>query len=323
MSPTIKRRLFRVLAAVFTIVVIVSLARTFRAEGPAAWEAWQKSTIDWKWFALACVIGFTGHSVSILGWRKVLFDMGIRLSLRENIRMFFVGNLGRYLPGGKVWQMGIVSSMAAERGFPPAQLAASSLLQGIVGVVMGLLLLFLLGGTLLRRSPWWFVLPALGVSALLALPAMIRRSPRLQSLLEDKLEGMERTTVLSMATLVLAATMQWCLWGVALFALAHSIIGDQAESVVTYIVAWIGSLLAGLLAVVTPAGLGVRDAAMQVILSRAGLGIGSALVVVVIARVWSTLMEVVPALLMLLVSRARQRGQRPQRASLAESRQAT
>lgn len=318
MSPTVKKNLFRVLAGVFTLVVIIALLRTFRDDGPAAWEAWKEADIEWKWFVLACGMGVLGHAASIFGWRKLLFDMGIRLSLRENLRIFFVGNLGRYLPGGKVWQMGIISSMATERGFPPAQLAASSLLQGTVGAVMGLLLLFLLGGTLLRRSPWWFVLPALGIAALLALPATVRKSRRLQSLLKDKLEGMERTHVLSMATLVLAATMQWCLWGVALFALAKSIIGDQAESVATYIVAWIGSLLAGLVAVVTPAGLGVRDAAMQIILSRAGLGIGSTLVMVVIARVWSTLMEVIPALLMLLVSRARRRSHRSMRASLAE-----
>lgn len=316
MNRRVRTRLFRAAAVVFTIVIVASLARTLHADGPAAVQAFRSSAVSWRWIVLSCLIGAVGHAVSIFAWRYLLFDMGIRFSLRENIRMFLVGNLGRYLPAGKAWQMGIVSSMAAERGFPPAQLAASSLLQGAVGVVCGIALLFLLGGTLLGFPDYWFVLPLAGVGGLLALPAIVRALPRLKETLAERLPGFEQVSVLSMATLVLASILSWCLWGVALYMLARGLIGEQAESVLTYITAWTGSLLAGVAAVVPPAGLGVRDGALQVILTRSGLVPGSALVVVVVARVWSTLMEVVPAALMLLVGRARER-HRQRRLSVA------
>lgn len=305
MSPRYRRRLFRTAAVVLTLIVTVALAQSLHADGPAAVKAFRASVVRWHWIVLSCMVGFVGHAVSILGWRKLLFDMGIRLSLRENVRMFLVGNLGRYLPAGKAWQMGIISSMAAERGFPAAQLAASSLLQGFVGVVIGAALLFLLGARLLGRSPFWSIVPAFGLALLLAIPRMIRASTWLRDRLRDRLPGFETTSIVTMATLALSSILSWTLYGVALYLLARGLIGDQAESLLTYIVAWIGSLLAGVVAVVSPAGLGVREASMQWILTRAGTPSGAALIIVVVARVWSTMMEVIPAAMMLAIGRAR------------------
>jgi uncharacterized membrane protein YbhN (UPF0104 family) len=309
MAPDRRRRLFRIAAFVFTLIVTVALAQSLHADGPAAVKAFRSSVVRWHWIALSIMIGFVGHASSILGWRKLLFDMGIRLSLRENIRMFLVGNLGRYLPAGKAWQMGIISSMAAERGFPAAQLAASSLLQGFVGVVIGAALLFLLGARLLRLSPLWSIAPVAGVVLLLALPRILRASTWLRQLLRERLSGFENTSIITMATLALASVVSWCLWGVGLYLLARGLIGDRANTVLTHIVAWVGSLLAGVITVVSPAGLGVRDATMQLILTRAGTAPGAALIVVVVGRVWSTMMEVIPAAMMLAVGKAKQHRQ--------------
>ena len=70
-----------------------------------------------------------------------------------------------------------------------------------------------------------------------------------------------------------------------------------------YIAAWIGPFLAGIIAIVAPAGLGVRDAAMTGMLHAAGVSPGDTVIVVVIARAWATLLDVVPAIIVLLLQR--------------------
>ena len=64
--------------------------------------------------------------------------------------------------------------------------------------------------------------------------------------------------------------------------------------------AWAGSFLAGLIAVVSPAGLGAREGVMQAVLVRAGMRSGDVLVLVIVARAWVTLLDVVPAGLVLM-----------------------
>ena len=74
---------------------------------------------------------------------------------------------------------------------------------------------------------------------------------------------------------------------------------------VSYIAAWPGSFLAGIIAIVSPAGLGAREGAMQFVLQQAGMKVSDVLLVVIVARMWITLMDVVPALLVLTFRRVK------------------
>ena len=95
----------------------------------------------------------------------------------------------------------------------------------------------------------------------------------------------------------------WLAWGLGLYALARGLLPTPGTSVWTYVAAWIGPFIAGVMAVVAPAGLGVRDAAMKATLDAAGVNPGGVVVVVVVARLWVTVLEVVPALTMLAIRR--------------------
>jgi uncharacterized membrane protein YbhN (UPF0104 family) len=108
-----------------------------------------------------------------------------------------------------------------------------------------------------------------------------------------------------MWTIVWTTAASWVAWGLALRALAQGLLGDPGASVAAYIAAWIGPFLAGVLAFVSPAGLGVREGTMQMMLSAAGLASSAGLVLIVVARVWATLLDVVPALVVLAIRRRR------------------
>lgn len=73
--------------------------------------------------------------------------------------------------------MGIVGIMAAEQ----VLLAASSLIQGVVGVGTGAFVLLVSGGALLGVRTAWLAVPVSGIIAILLAPTNIRSVPRLRT----------------------------------------------------------------------------------------------------------------------------------------------
>jgi uncharacterized membrane protein YbhN (UPF0104 family) len=114
----------------------------------------------------------------------------------------------------------------------------------------------------------------------------------------------------TMWTLVWTCAASWAAWGIGLWALALGLLPEAGASVPAYIAAWIGPFLAGVAALVAPAGLGVRDEAMRTMLVASGATTGGAIVVVVVGRVWATVIEVVPAVAFLALRRKRRRSRK-------------
>jgi uncharacterized membrane protein YbhN (UPF0104 family) len=305
------RGVLRFAAAALSVVMIVVLGRVLWRDGPAALDAWRNAHVRWRWVAFSVVAALAGHAIYIVGWRRLLADLGIRAPFWTLARPFLVSNLGRYLPAGKAWQMAIVALMATEQQLPSAILAGTSLLQGIVGVGIGAVVFFAAGSTTIGLPTMWLVLPAAGLTGLLLIPAIIRSFPRLQVTAKRVVPGVDAVTAATMWALVWTSATSWVLWGIALYGLASALLTTPVASVAAYVAAWAGSFLAGLMAVVAPAGLGAREGVMQAVLSRASMSPGDVLVLVIVARVWVTLLDVVPAGLVLVFRRARERANTP------------
>ncbi len=311
MRPTRLRFVLRAVAAVLGVAVIVVLVQTLRRDGPGALAAWRTAQVN-PWFvALAIGCGVAGHAIYVIGWRRLLTDSEIHVPLWPLAKMFLVSNLGRYLPGGKAWQMGIVGIMAAENGLPATHVAASSLLQGVIGVGAGTIVLLVTGGAAVGIPTAWLALPVAGIIGVLFVPAIIRAIPALRVVLVKHVHGIDAITTATMWALVWTSVVSWLLWGLALYYLASALLPTPGASLVSYVAAWSGSFLAGLIAIVSPAGLGAREGVMQVVLERAGMTASDVLLVVVVQRAWVTLMDVVPALAVLVLRRRGSASARP------------
>lgn len=306
-SPARLRQILRAAAVILSAAVVIALVQSIRRDGPAALAAWRNAHVRWAWVALSVVCGASGHGFFVFGWRRLLKDTGNPVPIWQLVRMFLVSNLGRYLPAAKAWQMGIVGMMAAEHGLPAGAIAASSLFQGLVGVGVGVIVLLAAGGSSFGLSAAWLALPLAGVAALLLLPAFVKASPRMQHLVAERLPVVSSVSSWTMWNLVWTAAASWILWGFALHALGTAVSASTTASIISYIAAWSGSFLAGLLAIVSPAGLGAREGAMQAILGNAGVTAGDALILVIIARMWMTMFDVVPAAAVLVFRKRRSR----------------
>lgn len=308
------RQILRIVAGILTLLIIVVLIQSIRRDGPAALAAWRSAHVRWTWIALSVVLAAIGSGFYVIGWRRLLNDAGIHVPMWQLIRFFLVSNLGRYLPAGKAWQMGIIGVMAAEHEFPAAAITASSLFQGIVGVSVGAIVLFAAGGATVGLPTPWLALPLLGVVGLLLCPTIIKSSARLRQLILQHWPDVISVTAWTMWALIWTSVANWILWGGAFYALGTGLLPSPVASVNSYIAAWSGSFLAGLIAIVSPAGLGAREGVLQAILHSAGMNAGDVLILVLIARVWSTILDVVPAVAVLIF---RQRGRTPDTADQA------
>lgn len=302
------RQILRIVAGILTLLIIVFLIQSIRRDGPAALAAWRSAHVRWGWIAMSVLLAAVGSAFYIVGWRRLLNDAGIRVPLWQLIRFFLVSNLGRYLPAGKAWQMGIIGVMAAEHELPAAAITASSLFQGIVGVGVGAIVFIAAGGATVGLSLPWLALPLLGVAALLLCPAIIKSSPRLRQMITQHWPDATSVTPWTMWALIWTSLANWIMWSAAFYALGAGLLSSPIVSFNSYLSAWSGSFLAGLIAIVSPAGLGAREGVMQAILHSDGMSAGDVLILVLIARIWSTILDVVPAVVVLLF---RQRGRAP------------
>lgn len=303
MNGTYRRRAMQVAGVVLAAAIIIAVAASVRRNGPAAVEAWRQTQVQWAWVAVAAVCGLLGHALNVVGWRRVLRDCSVRIGWFETARFFAVSNLGRYLPGGKAWQLGMVAAMAKEAGMPVATLTATSFFGGGVGVLVGLLILLATAGPILSVSPWLVAIPVLGVVALTFGPAALRAAPAVLERITSRVPQAATITVGTMWALVWTAAASWLMWGIGLYALGLALLPAPSGSPYSFIVAWVGSFLAGILAFVSPAGIGAREVFMEAVLTRSGLSAGAALLVVAVARVGATALDVLPALAILVLRR--------------------
>lgn len=250
------------------------------------------------------------YALLIQVWRLLLASSGASLRFWPAARIWSISNLWRYVPG-KVWQIGVMSAMAARERVRPEAAAGAAILSTVLNIATGLGLVLLLTGSVMEQ---WSgrargaVMLLLGLAALglVALPWIL---PRL-SALAARLAGREvQLTAPAPGAIALATVgnlLSWALYGVAFLWLARGILGDVGGAPWQYIAIFTASYVVGYLFLILPGGIGPREAVMLWLLTALGLAAEKqALLLTVTSRLWLTLLELAPGLLFLAFDRMR------------------
>ncbi|MGE0160702.1 MAG: hypothetical protein AB7T31_14945 [Gemmatimonadales bacterium] len=247
-------------------------------------------------FSLATALLLAAYLMSASLWGRIVVDLGgPRLPAREAVRIFMIANLGRYLPG-KLWQIAGLAALAKTRGVPAATAAGAAVLgQGVALVAATAVGLgALLGGPEAYR-PWGMVGAAVvGVLAgLLAVPrvsaGLVRAWFRLaRSEPPSELPGAHTIRWLGLYAL------NWMLYAASFWVLVESLGFGEGSSPLPVASAFAAAYVVGYAMIFAPAGLGPREGFLIVFLTP-HLGAAPSGVVAIVARVWTTLVEVVPA----------------------------
>ena len=269
--------------------------------------------LHWGYLALASVIVIVTYALLIQLWRVVLHFWDARLSFGDATRIWCVSNLGRYVPG-KVWQIGAMAAMARERGVSPVAATGSALLNTAVNIATGMAIALVTGREFLEREvPGGVaVAAALTLAAVVGLLALPWLLPRVMRMAANRTgaSGIVPRVPASAVWLTAAGNLAaWALYGVAFQLLVVGTLGRAAGGPVPYMAVYAGSYVVGYLALVVPAGVGVRELVMIAGLTSLGLAtLPEATVLAVVSRIWLTILEVLPGLLFLaFASRRRSR----------------
>jgi hypothetical protein len=241
---------------------------------------------------LAPVLAFfavlVGLAASALSWRALLVEFGEQLPWRSAMRVFFVGQLGKYVPGG-VWPVLAQMDLGNTAGARPRRVGATAVVVMGINVTTGLLVavacLPFVSSHALHRSVWVLVLLPFGLALLY---------PRLLGRVVDRLlrlagrDGLDRP--LRWRGVLIATSwslVMWACYGAQIALLAHPLASSGHRlpllSTGAYALAWV----VGFVVVVAPAGAGAREGMLILALAPA-LTTSAATAVALVSRVVMT-----------------------------------
>ena len=281
--------------------------------GLAVWglaSQWTEVRADLSKLAWYDVLGsalaaIAGLGAMMLAWRALLADLGSPLPLPAAVRIMFIGQLGKYVPGA-VWAVAAQVELARDYQIPRRRSATAS----VVAMALTLVVSLIVAGVTLplisahaARQYWW-------VLAITPLAVACLWPPVIKYVLDRALKlahraPLEKPVSLRGTAKALAwTTLGWMLFGVHAWLLISEFAGRDGR---TFALALGGYALAwavGFLIIFVPGGIGAREVALVAVLAPV-MSSASALVVALVSRVVMTIGDLVWAGIGLALGRSR------------------
>jgi len=294
-----KQRWIRIAFVVIAVLLLtVSVVKEWKQIGPRL----ERVTASTLVLGMVCVIA--GLIATMMAWRALLRDLGSRLAVRPVARIFFIGQLGKYIPGS-VWPVVMQMELGVKFHVPRARSAAASLVQMALsvgtGALVAVLALPLTAGHATTDLPWMVVVVvvcAVALSPRIANPALAKGFRLLK---REPLERPLSWRGLGLGTGWLMAA--WVLFGIPIALLARALGGSGWQTLTVSVGGFALSWVVGFLVVIAPAGAGVREAIMIALLSTV-ISPASALAVALISRLMLTVGDLVLGLVTIAVTRS-------------------
>lgn len=291
-GPASKRRSIRLVVRLasfaFVALCLAFVSLLFVRYWPETIDALRHATLSWLWPAAVCAVG----AMFLLAWRwgaAIVAVGGERSGSHRVIGAFFVGEVGKYIPGA-VWAILGRSEMARREGYR-RPIAYSSVALSVIGCYLAaaitaliLAVVSLIGGSI--AVPWW----PIGVVAVVGVTAIHPAVSRWIVALVGRLLGRQLTVEIPTWTRCLHLTMTyipvWLLIGASTTFVTKSLVVDLPITRVALaaVVSWIIGFITP-----SPGGIGVREA---VFVALAGIAVGPATAAAILARVLFVLVDV-------------------------------
>ncbi|MBI3686905.1 MAG: flippase-like domain-containing protein [Actinobacteria bacterium] len=295
------RALLQLGRAAFLLAALGLLARQVARDGDGVGRALQQ--LDLAHAALSLVAAIVGLGASGLAWRALLAAQGYVLPVAAVPPVFFVAQIGKYLPGA-VWPYLAQVRLGRRYGVSASRSAVTSVLFVLAhcasGGAIAAAVLPWVSPAVTHRF-WWalvfaplLLLLLLHPRVLLPLLGRVHRLAR-RGVAPQQLAG--RRVATALGWLLVA----WACYGASLLALlgpltTRSVLSQAALSLGAYALAWtVGFAAAAVLVIAAPAGLGFREVVLVALLAPVS-STGAATAVALLSRLAQTLGDALWAL---------------------------
>ncbi len=293
------RRIARALLQVALLAFVAWYVYVNRKDYAHVFDA---AAFDWGSLALSSFFVLIAYAILIQTWRQVVVAWGERLDFTSAMRIWFVSNLGKYVPG-RIWSIAAMGTLSQEQGISPVAAMGSSIVVQLVNLVTGFGVFFIAGA---RAMDVPFARAAaivmLGI-ALFGSPWLVPVAVRAVNRLTGRAVVVPALPHAAIWWAAAGTTLAWLFYGVAFEYFAAGITaGSASGSFADWTAIFVGPYLIGFITVFSPGGLGTREVAMAEALRRTGLAAGAMTALLVAgSRIWLTVLELVPGVLFLLI----------------------
>ncbi|MDQ2755562.1 MAG: flippase-like domain-containing protein [Actinomycetota bacterium] len=252
--------------------------------------------VDVATVLVATALAAVGTGLTMVGWRVLLADLGSTLHPAPAASVFFVGQLGKYLPGS-VWTVVAQADMAARLGVPRRRTSVAGLVALGISVLTGVLVAVPAVPHLVRGSGTGLEV-VLGIVAVALLgvcwPPLLNRvvAVGLRVLRREPLE--HELSPRAVLVTVGCYAVGWVCFGLHTLVLARAVGLDGRGGVTAALTGYALAGVAGMVAIVLPAGLGAREGLLTLVLSPY-LPAGGAVAVAILSRFVVTVVDVAVA----------------------------
>ncbi len=265
-----------------------------RGQWAAAGERLQSIRPEWGWIAIATLIVLATYILLIETWRRIVLSTGQQLAFSDAARIWFVSNLGKYVPG-KIWSIAAMTMMARESNVSPAAAAGSSVLIQLVTIAAGIGVVLVTGAQTVDQPALALFIAIVILAVLGSLPALLPRLGRIAASLTGKDIMLPRIPASVVWMCIASSVISWVAYGVSFQLFVRGTLGNAAGATSSYIAVYAASYIIGFLALFAPGGAVVRESAIVTGMLRFGLsGQADALAIAVLSRVWLTITELLP-----------------------------
>lgn len=254
------------------------------------------SEFDPKYMFFSVVTLFISLLYPVFAWKFLIFSLGEKINTLSALRVWFISNLGRYVPG-KILQFAGLVFFAGREGVNKSKAFQSVLYSQItangLGIFMGLTLLTLKSGS--NRFPNEFHLSLIIAAVFIIVlwfPSLFLRSSNyfLEKMKKQKFE--QTLTRKNYLVYMLLQLINWFVMSFSFILLINSYttlsVTKHPEVLFILPISW----TLGLIAIFAPGGLGVREGSMSYWLSHF-IPIEFALIIPWIYRILITLSEII------------------------------
>jgi len=268
---------------------------------------WQ---FDYRYLTAAIIGGLLALLVIASNWKGLIAGFGYDIPLRRVFRVFYLADLGRYIPG-KIWAMIGFVYLGKKEGLPPEQAAASFVLAQLF-LIPASFLIFALAvqydsrilvdqvALLGEYSAYTLTAVMTLVAAIIVLwpgrvlalaNALLRRigRPEVGFALDKKVA----------LTLFLRYLLGWFFYGAAFWLFVRAVFPDSGLSLIAAAGIYAAAYQIGYLSLFAPGGLGPRELVMGFMLAPFLGPLAPA--VAILARLWVIVVEVLAALIALAI----------------------
>jgi hypothetical protein len=293
---------------------VLFLVKTAR-EHAGTFASWDVP-IDWPALLAASALVIGAFALMVYTWSTSLRWWRATVSFLSALRMWSLSNLARFIPGA-VWQFAGLAALAVDEGVSPLAATGAVLLQQLVLLATGLVVAVMM-------APGWIQpiaggLPPIATAsiAIVALVAFAFVVPRAMPSTGRALGrfvkrefAWPRPSPSAFATYTAVLVVPWLVYAMAFWLFGRALLGPAAPSLEVAGGAFVASYVAGIIAVFAPAGIAVREAALVALLSPV-IDARAALALAIGSRVWMIALEILTALVVIALYRARRRTARP------------